>query len=143
MGDKERVGVTVLKGRLFTDFKDHIELEKLHEVKFDTNSYENETACQEFIKFIACYLFDEDKRNKLASVNFIAILIDVITDRAVKEQEVLYVMFFDPDTHKPTLTTYSEVLEMDDFGKTALGMMVSIKHSFKENKLTKLWDKFI
>ena len=54
MGDKERASVTklmdiayfiALKGRLFADFKYHIALEKLHEVKFDVNSYENETAC--------------------------------------------------------------------------------------------------
>ena len=68
MGDKERAGVKklmdieyfiALKGRLFTDFKNHIKLEKLHHVKFDTKSYKNETACWEFIKTIACYLFNE------------------------------------------------------------------------------------
>ena len=66
MGDKERAGVKklmdnayfiALKGRPFTDFKDHIKHEKLHKVKFDTNSYENETACREFIKTIAFYFF--------------------------------------------------------------------------------------
>ena len=114
MSEKERVGIKklmdisyfiALKGRPFTDFTDHLELEKLHGVKFDTGSYENETACREFIKSIACYLFDEDVRKKLTRVNFIAILIDGTTDRAVKEQ-VLYVMFVDPDTHtNPHLST--------------------------------------
>ena len=74
MGDKERAGVKklldtayfiALKGRPFTDFKNHIKLEKLHEVTFDTNSYENETSRRKFIKTIACYLFDEDVRNSL------------------------------------------------------------------------------
>ena len=55
LGDKERAGVTklmdiayfiALKERLFTDFKYHIAFEKLHEVKFDVNSYENETECR-------------------------------------------------------------------------------------------------
>ena len=52
------------------------------------------------------------------------------------------VIFNDPDTHNPTLV-YFQVLEMDDFGQTALGMMAAIKHSFKENKLTKLWNNLI
>ena len=46
-------------------------------------------------------------------------------------------MFNDPNTHNATLV-YFKVLEMGDFGQTALGMMATIKHSFKENKLTKL-----
>ena len=54
MSEKERHGIKklmdiayfiALKGRPFTDFRDHIELERLHQVKFNTNSYENETAC--------------------------------------------------------------------------------------------------
>ena len=53
--------------------------------------------------------FDVDVRMKLTRVNFITILIDGTTDRAVKEQEVFYVMFIDPDTYKPTLA-YFEVL---------------------------------
>ena len=145
MGVKKLLDIAyliALKGRPFTDFKNHIKLEKLHEVKFDTNSYENETSCWKFIKTNACYLFDEDVRKKLTRVNFIAILIDSTTDRTVKEQEVLYVMFADPDTYKPTLP-YFEVIDMDDFGQIALGMMAAIKHSFKENKLTELWDKLI
>ena len=86
MGDKEKVGVKklmdiasfiALKRRPFTDFKDYIEFENLHEVKFDTNSHENKTACQEFIKTITCYLLDEDVQKKLTRVNSIAILMMV------------------------------------------------------------------
>ena len=151
MSEKERHGIKklmdiayfiALKGRPFTDFQDHIELERLHEVKFDTNSYENETACREFIKSIACYLFDEDVRKKLSRVNFVAILIDGSTDQAVIEQEVLYLMFIDPDTNKPTLA-YFECLEMNDFDQTSNGMLEAIKHSFTTNNLTDLWDKII
>ena len=36
-------------------------------------------------------------------------------------------MFVDPDTRKPTLAFF-KVIEMDDFGQTALGMMAAIKH---------------
>ena len=39
-----------------------------------------ETACREFIKSIASYLFNEDIRTKLLMVNFIASLIDGTTD---------------------------------------------------------------
>ena len=73
----------------FTDFVDHIELEKLHGVKFDTGSYENTTACRELIKSIACYLFEEDVRKKLTRVNFIAILIDGTTDRAMLSDSII------------------------------------------------------
>ena len=60
----------------------------------------------------------------------------------MKEQEVLYVMFVDPDTHKPTLAFF-EFLEMDDFNQTAVGMMEAIKCSFERNKLSNLLDKLI
>ena len=85
MSENERAGLKKLfdiahyiavKGRPFTDFEDLIELEKSHGVKFDTSSYENESACREFIKSIATYLFDIDIREKLLKVDFIAILID-------------------------------------------------------------------
>ena len=68
MGLKERSGLKklveivhfiVLKGRQFTDFVDHIELEKLHEVKFNTNAYGNVTVRQDFINSIASYLFED------------------------------------------------------------------------------------
>ena len=135
MGVKERSGLKklveiahfiTLKGRPFTDFTDHIELEKLHEVKFNTRAYENESACRDFINGIARNFFDEDLLNKLKMVNFIAILVDGTTGRAVKEQEVLYVMFLDLDTHKPRLAFF-EVLEMDVFDQSTEGMRDAIK----------------
>ena len=151
MGEKERSWLKklmdvayfiALKGRPFTDFKDLIDLEKLHDVKFDTSAYENESACRDFIKSTASYLFDIDVRKKLTRVNFIAILVDGTTDRAVTEQEVLYVMYVDPDTHKPTLS-YFEVMEMDDFDQTAVGMLDAIKSSFKRHNLSEVWNKLI
>ena len=82
-------------------------------------------------------MFNEDIRKKLIRVNFIVTLIDSTTDRAVKEQEDYRIMFVGPDTHKPTFE-YFKVLEIDDFGQTTLGMMVAIKNSVKENKITEL-----
>ena len=51
--------------------------------------------------------------------------------------DVLYAMFVDSDTHKPTLA-YFEVLEMGDYSQTAVEMMAGQTY-----KLTKLWDKLI
>ena len=48
-------------------------------------------------------MFDENIQKKLTRVNFTVMLTDSTIDTAVKEQEVLYVMFVDPDTHKPKL----------------------------------------
>ena len=40
----------------------------------------------------------------------LTILIDGTTDRAVKEQKVMYVMYVYPETHKPNFS-YFEVIE--------------------------------
>ena len=89
MGEKERSAITKLhdishyiavKGHAFTDFSDLIELEKLHNVKFQAGSYDNESACKDFIKNIAECFFDKDLYNKLLRVKFIAILCDGTTD---------------------------------------------------------------
>ena len=56
------------------------------------------------VKGVASYSFNIDIREKLVKVNFIATLIDRTTDRAAKEQEVFYVMYVDPETHKPNLS---------------------------------------
>ena len=49
-----------LKGRPFTDFKDLIDLEKLHGVKFQSGAYENETSCRDFIDSISEFLFKDN-----------------------------------------------------------------------------------
>ena len=86
----------------FTAFQYQVALEKLHGVKF-TGAYENENACKNFIFEISEYLFEENVKKKLHLVNFIAILCDGSTDNSVIEQEVLYVIFTDPETFKPTM----------------------------------------
>lgn len=62
-----------LKRRLLINFKDHIGLKMLHKVMLDSNSYENETACWELIKTIACYLFDEDVQKNYLSPNKVSV----------------------------------------------------------------------
>ena len=49
-----------LKGRPFTDFKDLMDLEKLHRVKFQSGAYENETSCRDFIDSISEFLFKDN-----------------------------------------------------------------------------------
>ena len=69
MGVKEKQALTklhdvayyiALKGRPFTDFKDLIDLEKLHGVKFQSGAYENETSCRDFIDSISEFLFKDN-----------------------------------------------------------------------------------
>ena len=100
MGVKEKQALTklhdvayyiALKGRPFTDFKDLIDLEKLHGVKFQSGAYENETSCRDFTHSISEFLFKDNLYKKLLRVNFIAILCDETTDASITEQEVVYV----------------------------------------------------
>ena len=60
----------------------------------------------------------------------------------MKAQEVLYVVFVDPNSYKPTLR-YFECLELNDLDQTADGMIKTIKRSFKHNNLENLWKKII
>ena len=62
------------------------------------------TVYRNFISGIRDYLFDENVKKKLESVNFISILCDGLTEKSVTEQEVLFVVFTDPEMHLPTMT---------------------------------------
>ena len=95
-----------LKGRAFTDFKDLVELEKLHDVSFKAGAYENENSCRDLIACIAQYLFDKNIYQKLMRVNFIAVLCDGSTENSVSELEVIYVIYTDPDTFTTTLAFF-------------------------------------
>ena len=82
--------VIAKKGRPYTDFQAHIELEKLHGVNFSTSgAYENETACKNFINFSSECLFDKTVIEKLVHVNFISVLCDGSTDSAVVEKKCI------------------------------------------------------
>ena len=101
--------------------------------------YENKIVSRKsyLIKTMACYLFDEDVRKKLNKCKLHYHFNWCTTDRTVKKDNVLYAMFVDSDTHKPTLA-YFEVLEMSGYSQTALEMMAGQTY-----KLTELWDKLI
>ena len=115
-----------VKGRPFTDFKDHIQLEKIHEVKFQSGSYENESSCRDFIKAISEFFFQKDMYKKHLRVNFIAVLYDETTETSITEQEVVYVFFVDQDTIEP-IVTFFECLGLER-SQDANGIMDAIKH---------------
>ena len=96
----------------FTAFQNQVALEKFHGVKF-TDAYENENACKNFSFGISEYLFEEKVNKKLHLVNFIIILCDGSTDNSIIEQEVLYVIFTDPETFKPTMKFFEVVPPAD------------------------------
>ena len=77
-----------------------VALEKLHAVKF-TGADENEKACKNFILGISKYLFEECKE-KIAFSKLYHILCNGSTENSIIEQDVLCVIFTDPETFKPT-----------------------------------------
>lgn len=90
-----------LKGYPFTNLQDHIEIEKLHGVKY-TVAYENESASKDFMFCISEYQFDKSVRKKLKMVNFIAILCDGSADKRITEYEVVCALYIHLESGKPT-----------------------------------------
>ena len=97
MGVKEKEALTtlydivyyiILKRRPFTGFKDHIDLEKFHGLKFQSDAYENETSHRDFINSISEFLIKDDLYKKLLRVNFIVILCDRTTDTSITEKRL-------------------------------------------------------
>ena len=78
---------------------------------------------------------------KLKSVNFIGILCDGSTDKGIVEQEVLYVIFADPETFKPTLAFF-EVIAPPDSQDTP-GLKQSIIDVFIKHSLEHLIEKIV
>ena len=66
-----------IKGRPYCDFTDIIERQKLHGVKFFSNSvYKNDMGCKIFIHFAAKALFEKEVKDKIKRANFITVLAD-------------------------------------------------------------------
>ena len=100
--------------------KDHmVELEKLHGFECQFGSYENETACRNFVDSIAEYLLIKTLVN----------VCDGSTDISVTEQEVVYISHRDPVTLQMTLTFFNVVAPKDS--KDAAGLKEAMKNSFK------------
>ena len=85
----------------FTAFQNQVGcIRELHAVKF-TGADENEKACKNFIFGISKYLFEECKE-KIAFSKLYHILCNGSTENSIIEQDVLCVIFTDPETFKPT-----------------------------------------
>ena len=137
-----------VKGQPFTDFKDYIQLEKIHRVKFQSGSYENDSSCRDFIKVISKFFFQKDIHEKLLRVNFIAILCDGTRHQHFSNagvcsyiQEVVYIFFVDPDTIEPTLTFF-ECLGLES-SQDANSILDAIKVAFEKFKLSSMLDKVV
>ena len=118
----------------FTAFQNQVALEKLHGAKF-TGAYENENACKNFIFGISENLFEENVKKNIHLVNFIAILCDGYNyyEISVIEPEVLYVIFTDPETFKPTMKFFEVVATADS--QDAPGLKNAIFATFHEHSL--------
>ena len=146
MGETEKIALKKLfdipvKWPPFTDFKDHIKLEKIHGVKFQFGSIKNESSCRDFIKANSEFFFKKDIYEKILRVNFIAILCDGTTDTIITEQEVTYVFFVDPDTIEPTLTFF-ECPGLES-SQDASSILDAIKVAFEKFNLSSLFDKVV
>ena len=93
------------KGHPYIDFSDLVKLEKLHEVEFvPSGSYENETACKDFISFCFKSTVDANIRDKVDHANFTSVLCDGSTDLGVVEKKYIYILLVNPDTIKVKVT---------------------------------------
>ena len=74
-------------------------------------------------------------------MNFIAILCDGSTDNSVIEQEVLYVIFTDPETFKPTMKFFEVVAPADS--QDAPGLKNAIFATFHKHSLESVLSKIV
>ena len=121
------------KWRYFSDFKDIIELQKMHGVTFHGTSFKHKNACKDFIISIGDYFFMKDVKDKVERANFIAILNHGATDSAIMEQEVNYLVFFESDTFESRLAFFT-VAELNS-GQNAPGLKLAIEEAFQSNGL--------
>ena len=83
---------------------------------------------------IGDYLFDENVKKKSEFVNFISMLCDGSTDKSVTEQEVLFVVFTDPERHLPTMTFF-EVFAPEE-GQDAPSLKQAIVQTFDAKQVS-------
>lgn len=109
-----------------------LNLEKMHGVDMGT-SYESDMACGEFIDFIGRDL--QQQLNKdLSKAKFFSVLCDGSTDSAVLENEIVYVLYFDPEPANSdsveVKTSFLKVNYLDH--QHAEGVAKAINDSFQE-----------
>ena len=120
---------------------DIIELENFHNVKFfPGGSYENESACRDFVNSSASLIFNEEVKEKLLKSNFISILCDGSKDSSVIEKECIYIQFVEPSSMKINVA----FLSLQDLpSQDASGIYEAIKKAFTEVGLENCLDKIV
>ena len=93
---KEIAYYIVLKQEPFSNFKEQLEIEQMHGVKY-SGAYENDNACKQFYFWYFWIFLEINIKNKLVLVNFLVVLCDGSTDKSITEQQVVYVIFTDPE----------------------------------------------
>ena len=128
-----------IKGLLYSDFEDIVELEKLHGVQFSpSGAYEHRNGCKTFIKFSSKSIFEKTVKERVIRSNFVSILCDGSTDKAVIEMECIYVLYVDPDTFTPVCSFFK--LE-DPLSQEATGIFNAIKKAFTDNGVEELLER--
>ena len=85
--------------------------------------------------------FEKNIKSNLALVNFLALLRDGSTDKSITEQEVVYVIFTDPETHLPVLKFFHIIVP--SVSQDAPGLKQAITDSFNENSLESALGKMV
>ena len=90
---------------------------------------------------ISDYLFQMDVKEKVSRANFIAILTDGTTDAAITEQEVVYLLYLDPDDFVPQLSFFT-VSELHQ-GQDAAILKSAIVNAFTGNGMEDALRKIV
>ena len=73
----------------------------MHRVKYSRVT--KMTKPVQFFFGIAEYFFEGNIKNKLVLVKVLEVFCDSSTDKNITEQEIVHVIFTDPETHLPVL----------------------------------------
>ena len=94
---KFEVAYFIAKDELsFKKYEKIINLEEIHGVSMG-EAYRNDKSCGEFIDYLGKDISD-NLSSDLAKTRFYSVLIDGSTDISTKDQESVFVLYFDPKT---------------------------------------------
>ena len=112
--------------------------------------YRNDKSCGEFIDYLGKYIGD-NLCSDLAKARFYSVLTDGSTDISTKEQESVFVLYFDPKPSenpdrvsiKMAFLAINELNAKDDGGARADGITLAICNSFQSLGITVFKSKLI
>lgn len=114
----------------FTAYEDFLSMEAHHGVDVGT-AYTNRFQCAEFIDCHGEYLA-ENLKSDLMKAKFYSVLVDGSTDNTITEKEVVYVLYFDPDSDSEKVQVKLSFLYLKDVGvPDANGIRNAIERSFQ------------